>query len=58
MIGDGALVHQGAWTILLKPVLDKYNKQMKHSTTGMTPNGAHKDEHHIEVEANSDMKER
>ena len=57
MIGDRALVHKGAWTILLKPVFDKYNKQMKHSTTAMTPNEAHKDEHHIEVKANSVMKE-
>ena len=58
MIGDRALVHKGAWTIMLKPVLDKYNKQMVHSTTGMTPNEAHKDEHHIEVKANSVMKEK
>ena len=43
---------------MLKPVLDKYNKQMKHSTTGMTPTEAHKDEHHVEVRANSVMKEK
>ena len=56
MIRDRLQVHKGSWTIMLKPVLDKYNEQMKQSTTGMTPNEAHKDEHHIEVKANSVLK--
>ena len=43
---------------MLKPVLDKYNKQMVHSTTGLVPNDAHRDENHIEVKANSVMKEK
>ena len=43
---------------MLKPVLDKYNGKMKHSTTGMTPNEAHKDENSVEVNANSVMKEK
>ena len=58
MIGDRALVTKGAWTILLKPVLDKYNKTMKHSTTEMTPNEAHKDENVVNVKANSVLKEK
>ena len=48
----------GAWTIMLKPVLDKYNNKMVHSTTGLTPNEAHKDENSIEVKANSVLKEK
>ena len=35
--------------------LDKYNNKMVHSTTGLTPNEAHKDENSIEVKANSVM---
>ena len=58
MISDRLHVHKGSWTIMIKPVLDKYNKEMKHSTTGMTPNEAHKDEHHVEVKANSVVKEK
>ena len=58
MIGDRALVTKGAWTILLKPALDKYNKTMVHSTTEMTPNEAHKDDNHVTVKANSVLKEK
>ena len=58
MIGDRALVTKGAWTILLKPSLDKYNKTMKHSTTGMTPNQAHQDDNHLTVKSNSVLKEK
>ena len=58
MITDRALVTKGAWTILLKPALDKYNKTMKHSTTGMTPNEAHKDDNHLTVKSNSVLKEK
>ena len=58
MISDRLHVHKGAWTIMLKPVLDKYNKQMKHSTTGLVPNDAHRDENAVEVKANSVMKEK
>ena len=58
MISDRLQVHKGAWTIMLKPVLDKYNKQMKHSTTGLVPNDAHRDENAVEVKANSVMKEK
>ena len=58
MISDRLQVHKGVWTIMLKPVLDKYNKQMKHSTTGLVPNDAHRDESFITVKANSVLKEK
>ena len=58
MICDRALVHKGAWTIMLKLVLGKYNKQMIHSTTGLTPNDAHRDENFVTAKANSVMKEK
>ena len=58
MITDRALVTKGAWTILLKPALDKYSKSMKHSTTEMTPNEAHKDDNHLTVKSNSVLKEK
>ena len=58
MITDRALITKGAWTILLKPVLDKYNKTMKHSTTDMTPENAHKDDNAVAVKANSLLKEK
>ena len=58
MIAERALASKGAWTILMKPALDKYNKTMKHSTTGMTPNEAHKDGNHLTVKSNSVLKER
>ena len=58
MITDRALVTKGAWTILLQPVLNKYNKQMKHSTTDMVPDEAHKDENVVKVKANSVLKEK
>ena len=58
MITDRALHTKGAWTILLKPALDKYNKTMVHSTTGLVPNEAHKDDNAVEVKANSVLKEK
>ena len=58
MIGDRALETKGAWTILLKPVLDKYNKKMVHSTTGMIPDDAHLDKNSVEVKANTVLKEK
>ena len=58
IISDRLLVHKGAWTITLKPVLDKYNGKMKRSATGLTPNEAHKDENSVEVKANSVTKEK
>ena len=58
MISDRALITKGAWTILLKPSLDKYNNKMEHSTTGMTPDKAHKDENSVKVKANSLLKEK
>ena len=44
--------------MLLKPVLDKYNKKMVHSTTDMTPDEAHKDENEVKLKANSLLKEK
>ena len=58
MISDRLQIHKGSWTLMLKPVLEKYNSKMKHGTTEMTPNEAHKDENSIEVKANSVMKEK
>ena len=58
MITDRALQTKGAWSILLKPALDRYNKTMVHSTTGLVPNEAHKDENAVEVKANSVLKEK
>ena len=58
MISDRLQIHKGSWTIMLKPVLDKYNGKMIHSTTGLTPNNAHKDENSVEVQVNSVMKEK
>ena len=58
MISDRLQIHKGSWTIMLKPVLDKYNSKMVHGTTGLVPNEAHKDENSIEVKANSVMKEK
>ena len=58
MITDRALHTKGAWSILLKPALDKYNKTMVHSTTGLVPNEAHKDDNAVEVKANSVLKEK
>ena len=58
MITDRVLVTKGAWTILLKPALDKYNKTMVHSTTGLVPNEAHKDDNFLTVKANSVLKEK
>ena len=58
MIGDRALATKGAWTILLTPVLKKYNGSMEHSTTQMTPNKAHQDDNRLKVKANSILKEK
>ena len=58
MITDRAINAKGAWTILLKPALDKYNKTMVHSTTGLVSNEAHKDDNAVEVKANSVLKEK
>ena len=58
MISDRLQIHKGVWTDYLKPVLDKYNNKMIHSTTGLTPNNAHRDENAIQVKANSVMKEK
>ena len=58
MITDRALHTKGAWSILLKPALDKYNKTMVHSTTGLVPNEAHKDDNAVEVKANSVLKRK
>ena len=58
MISDRLLVKKDNWETILKPVLNKYNNKMIHSTTGLAPNNAHRDENAIEVKANSVMKEK
>ena len=58
MISDRLLVNKVDWETLLKPVLNKYNNKMIHSTTGLVPNDAHRDENSVEVKANSVMKEK
>ena len=58
MISDRLLKRDGAWTTMLKPALDKSNKRMVNSTTGLVPNDAHRYENHIQAKANSVMKEK
>lgn len=57
MIGDRVLHTKGDWIEMLKPVLKKYNGEMKHGTTGYTPNEGHKDDI-LMVKANSVLKEK
>ena len=55
---ENHLFAKGAWTILLQTALNKYNEPMKHTTTDMTPDEAHKDENAVKVKANSVLKEK
>ena len=57
MLGDRMKATNRTWTSLLQAVLNKYNQQMTHGTTKLTPNEAHKDENAVEAKANSLMKE-
>ena len=58
MLGDRIKATNRTWTSLLQAVLNKYNQQMTHGTTKLTPNEAHKDENAVEAKANSLMKEK
>ena len=58
MLGDRIKATNRTWTSLLPAVLIKYNQQMTHGTTKLTPDEAHKDENAVEVKANSLLKEK
>ena len=58
MLGDRIKATDRTWTSLLSAVLTKYNQQMKHGTTKLTPDEAHKDENAVTAKANSLMKEK
>ena len=58
MLGDRIKATNRTWTSLLSAVLNKYNQQMTHGTTKLTPNQAHKDENEVHVNANSLLKEK
>ena len=58
MLGDRIKATDRIWTSVLQAVLNKYNQQMTHGTTKLTPNEAHKDENAVEAKANSLMKEK
>ena len=58
MLGDRIKATDRTWTSLLQAVLNKYNQQMTHGTTKLTPDEAHKDENAVEAKANSLMKEK
>ena len=58
MLGDRIKATDRTWTSLLQAVLNKYNQQMTHGTTKLTPNEAQKDENAVEAKANSLMKEK
>ena len=58
MLGDRIKATDRTWTSLLSAVLTKYNHQMTHGTTKLTPNEAHKDENEVNVKANSLLKEK
>ena len=57
MIHDRVRFNQQSWTSMLTPTLKKYNTT-KHSSTGMTPKEAHKDDNHLNVSVNLINKER
>ncbi|MCR9134223.1 MAG: hypothetical protein NXI08_16775 [bacterium] len=56
-IGDCMHFTNGKWTDMLKPALKKYNDTI-HSSTGMKPTEAHKDENGINVKANLTLKQK
>ena len=58
MLGDRIKATNRTWTSLFQAVLNKYNQQMTHGTTKLTPNESHKDENAVEAKANSLMKEK
>ena len=58
MLGDRIKATDRTWTSLLQAVLNKYNQQMTHGTTKLTPDEAHKDENAVTAKANSLMKEK
>ena len=57
MIHDRVRFNKASWTTMLTPALKKYNST-KHSSTGTSPNDAHKDTNHIKVAVNLTMKEK
>ena len=57
MIHDRVRFNNGNWVDMLTPALNKYNNT-KHSSTGLTPVQAHKDDNHIKTAVNLVSKER
>ena len=53
MLGDRITATDRTWASLASAVLSKYNQQMTHGTTKLTPDEAHKDENEVNVKANS-----
>ena len=58
MLGDRVKATNRTWTSLLQVALPKYNQQITHGATRLTPNEAHKDENQVTAKANSLMKEK
>ena len=56
MIHDRVRFNNQSWTSMLTLALQKYNNT-KHSSTGMTPKEAHKDDNHLKVGVNLKLKE-
>ena len=56
-ISDRMNFTKGKWTDMLKPTLKKYNDSI-HSSNGMRPIEAHKDENRINVKANLTLKQK
>ena len=57
MIHDRVRFNKANWTDMLIPALNKYNNT-KHSSTGMTPKQAHKDDNTVNVIVNLTIKEK
>ena len=57
MIHDRVRFHNAPWTSMLAPSLNNYNNR-KHSSTGMTPKQAHKDDNQLNVAINLTNKAR
>ena len=57
MIHDRVRFNKANWTDMLIPALNKYNNT-KHSSTGMTPKQAHKDDNTVNVRVNLTIKEK
>ena len=57
MIHDRVRFNKGSWTAMLSKALEKYNGNV-HSSTKMTPRGAHDDKNHMDVRVNLTRREK